>query len=356
MSLVIDIRKRVGDFFLEAGLKISDQGVTVLFGPSGCGKTSLLRAIAGLDRIPGAKVRFQEVVWQDDESFVSTHLRALGYVFQEPGLFPDRSVRRNLEYGYHRTPEDERRIAWEEVVRLLGLEDFLERSPETLSGGERQRVAIGRALLSSPQMLMMDEPLASLDRESKRGILPFLERLHRELALPILYVTHDLEEAARLGDHLVLMEPGKVRCEGPMNELLTRLDLPFAFSSDALALIQGRVNKVDAEDGLVWLEGLGAQLAIVGDGLKEGDDVRLRVRAQDVALTLERHTDSSVLNVLGVTVAELAEKGAAQVIVRLETGGSHLIAHITRRSARALNLEPGKRVFAQVKCSALSGS
>jgi len=352
-DLRLQLQLHRGDFALAADTSFPAQGITVLFGPSGCGKTSLLRAIAGLDKAPGARLQFGDDIWQDNEQYVPTHERPLGYVFQEASLFMDRDVRRNLDYGFRRTPEEVRRIQWEEAVALLGLEPLLDRRPGTLSGGERQRVAIGRALLTSPRLLLMDEPLASLDRESKAGILPYLERLDQELDLPILYVTHDLQEAAQLGDTLVLMEPGRIRQQGPLNELLTSLELPFASSADALAVVGGEIVRHEPEDGLVWVRALGDELAVVGEQAV-GQQMRLRIRASDVAIALERPAVSSVLNVIEAEVTELAEKGSAQMMIRLQAGEDHLLSHITRRSARALELQPGKSVFAQVKCSALS--
>ncbi|HEY1392919.1 MAG TPA: molybdenum ABC transporter ATP-binding protein, partial [Methylibium sp.] len=198
-------------FALELDCILPGGGVTALFGPSGCGKTTVLRALAGLERAKGRVVVNGEV-WQDDASkaFVPTHRRAIGYVIQEPTLFPHLDVRRNLVYGLRRIPPQQRRIGMDRALSLLGIGHLLDRAPSSLSGGERQRVAIARALLTSPQLLLMDEPLAALDAARKAEILPYLERLHVELRMPIVYVTHSMEEVARLVDHLVLMESGRV--------------------------------------------------------------------------------------------------------------------------------------------------
>ncbi len=214
-------------FTLEANLQLPTQGVTALFGRSGSGKTSLLRLLAGLEFQSGSRLLFRDEVWQNHNNFVPTHQRSLGYVFQEASLFPHLRIRNNLEYGYHRTPVRERQIHPPRVIELMGIEALLKYYPDQLSGGQRQRVAIGRALLTSPKLLLMDEPMASLDSTSKAEILPFLERLKDQLALPIIYVSHSIEEVARLADHLVLLEQGQVIAQGDIQSLLTDPTLPF---------------------------------------------------------------------------------------------------------------------------------
>ena len=210
MSIEAKFFIKRGRFTLDVDLSVPAQGVTALFGPSGCGKTTLLRAIAGLERHPGGSVKMDEVIWQGGEVFVPPHRRPLGYVFQEASLFTHLNVRRNLEYGLKRVPSAGRKVSLEQAIELLGIERLLERRPDRLSGGERQRVAIARALAVSPRLLLMDEPLASLDGARKREIMPHIESLCRELDVPVIYVSHAAPEVARLADHLVLLENGRI--------------------------------------------------------------------------------------------------------------------------------------------------
>jgi len=219
MTLALSVMLARRGFALEVDCEIPGRGITALFGRSGCGKTTLLRCIAGLERIARAQIRFNGDIWQDDTHFIPTHRRSVGYVFQESSLFPHLDVRGNLEFGLRRVPAAQRRIRFDEAVTLLGLEALLKQRAQQLSGGERQRVAIARALLTSPQLLLMDEPLSSLDQTSKAEILPHLERLHDELSIPVLYVSHALGEVMRLADHLVMLDAGRVQAAGPLQEV-----------------------------------------------------------------------------------------------------------------------------------------
>ncbi len=354
MSLSIQLQLRRGSFSLNANLRLGGDGITILFGPSGCGKTTLLRILAGLERVRDCEVRFGDALWQSATTFVPPHQRRVGYVFQEASLFRDRKVRQNLEYGYARTPPDKRKVTWADALDSCGVEPLLERWPDDLSGGERQRVAIARALLTSPRLLLMDEPLASLDQTSRDALLRALETLQRRLEVPVLYVTHDLNEAAQLGDGLILMEQGSIRAQGPVNEVLTALDQPLAKRPDAQSVVPGSVVRTDPEDGLIWLEALGQEIALVGQHADISEPVRLRIRAQDVSLTLEPHEHTSVLNVIPATVAGLESCEAGRAAVQLKAGSQKFLAHITQRSARLLDLAVGMSVFAQVKCTALS--
>jgi len=342
-----------GDFTLNAAFAAPARGVTALFGPSGCGKTTLLRAIAGLEHCPGGSLSVSGEVWQDERSFLPPHRRPVGYVFQEASLFPHLSVRRNLEYGLKRVPNGEQRVAFDQAATLLGVESLLERPVTGLSGGERQRVAITRALLTSPRLLLMDEPLTALDRDSKSEILPFLERLHEELAIPVLYVSHAPDEVARLADHLVLMDTGRVLASGPIGEMLTRLDLPLALGSDAEALIEARVAGHDENFELTYLDFPGGRFTVTGKKLPVGQPVRLRVLARDVSLTLEHQSGTSILNIFPARVEALAEEKPSRVIVRLKAAGVPMLSRITRKSAAALKLRPGQQIYVQVKSVAL---
>lgn len=353
MSIEARFRLRRGEFTLDVELSVPARGVTAIFGPSGSGKTTLLRAVAGLEHCPGGRLRIGDDIWQEGSRFVPTHQRQLGYVFQEPSLFPHLSVRGNLEYGAKRLPPDRRRLQLEQVAALLGLRGLLARDPAGLSGGERQRVAIGRALLTSPQLLLLDEPLAALERRSRAGILPYLERLHDELRVPVLYVSHAADEVARLADHLVLLEKGSVQASGPIVEMLTRIDLPLAHGDDAEALISAAVTGHDDEYDLTYLEFAGGRFAVPYKELAPDTRVRLRVLARDVSLTLRRQSDTSILNVFPARVVEVAPEGASQVVVRLDANGVVILSLITRKSATTLALEPGKQVYAQVKSVAV---
>lgn len=340
-------------FTLEVELDLPGRGVTALFGPSGCGKTSLLRALAGLDRHREGYVRVNGALWQDEIRFVPPHRRAIGYVFQEANLFAHLDVAANLRFGWQRIPPSERRIAFEEAVDLLGLAPLLTRLPARLSGGERQRVAIARALLTSPRLLLLDEPLASLDRERKAEILPYLAQVKRTLDIPMLYVSHAPEEVGRLADHLVLLEGGRVRVSGPLQETLARLDLPLACDEDAAVVIEGAVVNHDATYALLTVEFEGGTLLVPHRQEPPGTKIRLQVRARDVSLALTEHADSSLLNRLPAVVQEVRALDAAHALVRLQVGPTPLLARITRRSAEALGVRPGTRLWAQIKAVAV---
>lgn len=356
MSLTARFELSHPGFALDVDLALPGSGVTALFGPSGSGKTSCLRCVAGLERGARGRLVVAGETWQDSERglFLPPHRRALGYVFQDANLFEHLDVRRNLLFGWQRVAPGERRLALEQVVELLGIEGLLTRLPARLSGGERQRVGIARALLTSPRLLLMDEPLAALDAERKAEILPYLERLTRELALPILYVSHAPDEVARLADHLVLLEQGRVLASGPTSAVLARLDLPIALAEDAGVVLEGRVLGHDPDYGLLSLGLPGEQRVLLAHApLPPGQALRIKVLARDVSLSLERH-HSSILNVLPATVAEIAPtRSPAQVLLRLDLGGTALLARITRYSLERLSLQPGSQVWAQLKSVAV---
>jgi molybdate transport system ATP-binding protein len=342
-----------GAFRLVAEFTAPARGITAVFGPSGAGKTTLLRAIAGLETPDAGYLKIGAQVWHDDRRCLPPHQRPLGYVFQESNLFTHLSVRRNLEYGFKRIPAGERRIAFEDAVALLGIRALLGRVPASLSGGERQRAAIARALLTSPRLLLLDEPVSALDAQSKAEILPYLERLHEELEIPVLYVSHAADEVARLADHMVLMEAGRVLASGPIHDLLTRFDLPLAQSAEAEAIVDAAVAAHDEDFGLTYVDFPGGRFSVVKRDLPVGRRVRLRVLAKDVSLTLDRQTGTSILNIFPAVVDDLAGEGAARVVVRLDLGGAPILAQITRKSAAALGIERGQRLFAQIKSVAL---
>ncbi len=343
-------------FTLDVDLQLPAQGVSALFGPSGCGKTTLLRALAGLERAAG-RVALGPAVWQDDASnqWLPTHRRPLGYVIQDAALFPHLSVQGNLDYGRRRSAGHSTALA--PVITLLGITPLLARKPATLSGGERQRVAIARALATAPRLLLMDEPLAALDAERKAEILPYLERLHHELALPIVYVTHAMDEVARLADHLVLLRAGSVLAAGPLAELLARPDLPLARQDDAGVVITAKLLRHDSAYGLSLIGFAGGTLWLGQVAAAPGATVRARVLARDVSVSRLAPVQTSVQNILPVRLQSL-QAGHSTALLSLvmgdgDAGQTQLLARITRRSCDALALQPGNALFAQIKGVAL---
>ena len=347
-----------GSFELDASFSLSASGVTALFGPSGCGKTSVLRCIAGLNQMKEGYFSLKGEVWQDGESFLPAHMRPVGYVFQEASLFPHLSVEQNLIYGQKRNRSapapDQTVLNQTDVVELLGIGPLLKRSPGNLSGGERQRVAIGRALLSRPRILLMDEPMAALDRFSKNEILPYLERLHDELKIPMLYVSHDITEVERLADQMVLMEMGKVKAAGPLQTLLSDPSLSLSSMPEAASVLTGTLTAVDDAFGISTIVVSGQRFQIPGVNGPIGHAVRLRIEASDVALS--RHMQegsSSILNTPTVTIETIQPFGQHMTNVFLRLGEDldrqTLIARISRKSLHALDLKVGDRLQAMIK-------
>jgi molybdate transport system ATP-binding protein len=342
------------DFTLDVDLELPGRGVTALFGHSGSGKTTLLRCIAGLQRADQGVLKFKGEVWQDEKKCLPTHQRQLGYVFQEASLFPHLSARKNIEFGMKRTAAPLDTAKLNHVIELLGIAQLLERKPEQLSGGERQRVGIARALAVNPRILLMDEPLAALDLKRKQEIMPYLERLRDELEIPVLYVSHSPEEVARLADHLVALEGGRVVASGPLNEILTRLDSPLAHFDDAGAVIEAAVAQQDEKYHLTRLDFAGGQLWVGRVEQPFGTRVRARVLARDVSIATQPPQGSSINNILNARIEELIDEGPDKVIVRMKVGETHiLLSRITRRSRDHLGLIAGMYVCAQVKSVAL---
>jgi molybdate transport system ATP-binding protein len=348
-----------GGFALDVDVRLPGRGVTAVFGPSGCGKTTLLRAVAGLTRPAPGRVAVNGEIWQDDARrlWLPTHRRPLGLVFQDASLFEHLTVQGNLHFGLKRVPPPERRVALAQAVELLGIGHLLARRPAQLSGGERQRVAIARALATSPRLLLMDEPLAALDAARKAELLPYFERITRELNAPMLYVTHSLDEVARLAGHLLLLGAGRVTAQGAAAHLLARLDVARQHGDAAGALIEGTVQAIDPAYHLLRVRFAGGLIQCVQAAGSAppapGQPVRLRVQARDVSLTLSQAGDTSILNVLPATVTALEDDGPAQTLVALNAGGAPLLARVTRKSAHQLNLRPGQAVHAQIKGVAL---
>ena len=351
----IDARFRIErtDFLLDVELELPVRGITGVFGPSGCGKTTLLRARAGLEHSDTGYLKVGDEVWQDSKRFIPTHRRALGYVFQEASLFEHLSVIKNLHYGLKRLDTKQQRVSLDTAIQLLGIGHLLNRHAHELSGGERQRVAIARALAVSPRLLLMDEPLAALDLARKREIMPYLESLHEELDIPVIYVSHSPGEVARLADQLILLDNGRVISAGDTIEIFSRIDLPLARDDKAAALIEATVADHDDDYNLTYLDFAGGRFTVTRRELPLGHAVRLRVVARDVSLTLAHQRDTSILNIFPTIVEDMAPQGSAQVMVRLSANGVPILARLTRKSAALLDLAPGKAVYAQVKSVAL---
>jgi molybdate transport system ATP-binding protein len=346
-----------GPFGVDIDLELPGRGISAIFGPSGSGKTTCLRLLAGLDRGEGL-VRVLGETWQDDTRrlFVPVHRRSVGCVFQDHTLLPHLSVRRNLEYGRSRS-RGPSRIDSEFVVDVLGIEHLLERRPDRLSGGERQRVAIAQALLRQPRVLLLDEPLAALDAPRKAEILSYIERLRDELALPIVYVSHAIEEVVRLADHLVLLDAGRIVASGPLQETLARLDLPTALTDEIGVVIDATIAAHDLPNHLTQLSFDGGALWVRHVDRPIGAKVRARALARDVSLALEQPGPSSILNVFSARVTEVRGDGSPdRVTVRLALGAGNvaLLARVTRRSAVTLGLRSGLALYAQVKSVALA--
>lgn len=342
------------NFTLDVDVVLPGQGVTAVFGPSGSGKTSLLRCIAGLLKAERGRLRVKGETWQDEKSFLPTHKRPLGYVFQEASLFPHLSAEGNLAYAMKRASRSVEKDLYERVLAVMGIERLLQRAPAQLSGGERQRVAIARALLVQPRLLLMDEPLASLDSARKREILPWLERMHASFDLPVLYVSHAVEEVARLADHMVVLEAGKIIAQGNVSEVLSRIDSSLDLEDQTGVLLQAKVKERDERWHLARVEFEGGELWVRDGGEEPGQYLRIRILARDISLALAPHDDSSILNRLSVEIVEISEdKDEAMALLRLRAGKEYLLARVTRRSVEHLQLAPGKHLWAQVKSVAI---
>ncbi len=360
MSLYCRFKGNLGQFELDAEFDLPESGISVLFGPSGCGKTTLLRCLAGLNRLEG-QFDINGETWQSDTHFLPVYKRPVGYVFQEASLFPHLSVRANLLFGQKRVKTSQNingYISFDRLVELLSIGPLLERSVVRLSGGERQRIAIARALLTNPRLLLMDEPLSALDSHNKAEIIHYLERLHRELTIPIIYVTHSHEEVSRLADYVVVMETGKTVAAGEVNAIFTRLDLPIQHDEVAGSVLNGVVAEADRQWGLVRVAVSGESIWCRDTGLELGDSVRVRVLARDVSVALKPLVDSSILNCLQAQIVEIKDDARNSIaLVRLEISDSggmqYIVARLSRKSISQLDLQIGQNVWAQIKSVAV---
>lgn len=342
-----------GSFNLAIDCHIPATGITAIFGPSGSGKTTLLHCIAGLQKAPqDSLIRFAQNDWQTPSQFVSPWMRHIGFVFQDARLFPHLTVHQNLTYAVDRRANDSQ-ISLQDVVQWLQLKPLLERPPERLSGGQIQRVAIARALLCAPQLLLMDEPLANLDHAARQECLHYLTALRNNVDLPILYVSHDMEELSQIADHLVLMEQGRIVQQGPLLALCSQLDTGFSEQEQAAAILEGTVSKHDEQFELSEIDVAGEIIYVNHLPVEIGAKQRLRIPARDVSICKQRPTDSSILNIVAVKIVEIKLSASGRMLLRLALGDQYLLARITQKSAQHLQLNVGDKVFAQIKSVAL---
>jgi molybdate transport system ATP-binding protein len=354
MNISARFKQNFGSFNLDVELELPGTGVSAIFGESGGGKTTLLRTMAGLHHVPDGYLKVGNHVWQNEQLFVPVHQRSIAYVFQEASLFTHLNVRQNIEYGAKRNiRESDIAKSVDKVIELFGLVDLIQRDTSSLSGGERQRVAIARALASRPCLMLMDEPLASLDVNRKQDILPLIGEASSTLGIPIIYVSHSTDEIAQLANHIALLKEGSIIGSGNIQKMLTNLHQPLAHSDDAEAIVDATIVNHDAEFQLSYLDFGGGQFTVSQIARPVGSTVRLRIAARDVSLTLNRQSETSILNIFSAKVDEIAEEGSAQMTVRVLLGDVPLLARITRKSAAVLDLHVGKSVFVQAKSAAV---
>ena len=353
ISVVINhkLSERGGRTFnLDVDLDLPAKGITAVFGESGSGKTTLLRCIAGLETSSHGEIRVRGVVWQRETDFIPCHQRRVGYVFQESSLFPHLNVKKNIAFGISRSPSQLDTEHYHEIIELMGLASLLQQYPDQLSGGERQRAAIARALIIEPDLLLMDEPLASLDMKRKQEILPYLESVHEKLDVPIIYVTHSIDEVARLADYLVVLQEGKVIADGALKEVLSDIEHPLHLGEETGVVVEAEVQERDSEWNLIRAAFEGGELWIRDGGDEIGHKIRIRILARDVSLALSEHTDTSIINRLRVKVEKIQYVvGQSMLLVSLKAGSSNIIARLSRRSAHHLNINVGMEVWAQIK-------
>jgi molybdate transport system ATP-binding protein len=353
-ALVARVAAKLDAFALDADLALPGAGVTAIAGPSGSGKTTLLRCIAGLEPRARGRIQLGAATWLDSDRgvWVPAHRRGAAVVFQDAAPFSHLSVRGNLEYGLRRCPPARRQVSFDEATQWLGIEALLDRRSDGLSGGERQRVAIARALLAGPRLLLLDEPLASLDPPARAAILDVLRDVFARSRVPVLYVTHARSEAVHVADHVVVLEAGRVRASGPLREVALRADAPFGEPGELGAIVEAEVADVDVRDGISELR-FGGGLLYVSGRLRVGERRRVEILARDVSISLEPPQRTSILNVLAARVVAIEGAESAQPLVRVDSGGTQLLARVSRRSLRVLELREGARVFASVKAVAV---
>ena len=341
-------------FSLNIDTSLPGKGITAIFGHSGSGKTTLLRCIAGLQKIEEGFLSVNGSIWQDRNRFLATHKRPIGYVFQESSLFPHLTARSNLSYAIKRSNNTRAAQTWPKVSKLMDIDSVMEKYPAQLSGGERQRVAIARALLIGPQLLLMDEPLASLDHARKQEIMPYLERLRDEYSFPILYVSHSVDEVARLADYMLVLNAGEIETEGTTTEVLSSINPSIQSGEDLGVVLHASIIERDEQWHLAKLSFPGGELWLRESGDALHQSIRIRILARDVSLSLENHDDTSILNKLYANVIDISNDiDEAMSLVRLKVGATIIISRVTRRSVETLQLASGHKVWAQIKSVAI---
>jgi molybdate transport system ATP-binding protein len=351
MGTYIRIQDKIDDFKIDVDFKIDDTGVTALFGQSGSGKTTILRALAGLHKFKNALIEIDGQVVQDQDVFIPAYERNVGYVFQEASLFDHLSVKGNLEFASKRN-KSKVPIPFDEIVSFLGLSEFLNQSVHKLSGGQKQRVAIARALLSSPRLLLMDEPLSALDRASKNDIIPYLERLYDEMGIPVIFISHDTDEVERLADHMIVLQKGRVLDQGPLHDVLTNPDLFISKAIKTATVVEGMVHSFHEEDQVSCLSVGDQMIWVTGKAGDVGQHKRLRIAATDVSLAVEKPSQTSILNILKAEICHISKVDEARMNVLLKIGqnyGPKIIARISKKSLNAFNFQIGQQVYAQIK-------
>ncbi len=353
MSLQLDVDLQRDDFQLQLTGTLPSDGVTAIYGPSGAGKTTLLRWIAGLEKSAAGELRFRDEVWQDHQRFIPTHQRQIAYVFQDARLFPHLNVEGNLAYAYQRR-FNQQGPSPTQVGDWLGITALLAHFPGQLSSGQQQRVAIARALLSSPKILLMDEPLGSLDKPAGQKILHHLQALRQHINIPVLYVSHDIEELSRIAQHLLILEQGRMIEQGALMDLCSRLELSLSHEENAASVISASILNHDTHYGLSELAiDSSHRLFLAASPGEINDNIRLRIPARDVSIALSASTDSSILNILPCTIDSIEQTGESRILVRLKLEQQFLLARLTKKSADKLQLAVGQRVYAQIKTAAL---
>jgi len=350
------IRLQRAEFTIEAEFDIPTRGVIGIFGHSGSGKTTLLRCLAGLEKGVQGHIEVNGQTWLSDNRNLSSQARNIGYIFQESRLFPHLSVLANLDYGAKRcTVRNTAPLDREHLFELLNIGHLLRRKPAELSGGEKQRVAIGRAMLKNPQIMLLDEPLASLDAKRKQEILPFLDRLHAELSIPMLYVSHSIKEISRLCDYLLVMDQGRILFNGNIHDGLVSPESPLATADNAAALLEGTVAQLEQEFQLSTVHTRNGTALQVQGIFPTGQRVRLRVLATDVSLARTVATDNSILNIIEAEITEILEERDAHMLLQLAVNKDRLLARISRKSYQSLQLNVGQTVFMQIKAVSIHG-
>lgn len=341
-------------FNLNVELQLPPRGLSVILGESGSGKTTLLRCIAGLQPAQTSFLKIGEQIWDDSQQnqFLAPHQRSIGYVFQQANLFPHLSVAQNIDYGRKRLRQRGSDSKLNDLIELLGISSLLSRPATTLSGGEQQRVAIARALALEPEILLMDEPLAALDWRRKQDILPYLQRLQQSLEIPILYVTHSLQEMAQLADSVVILQAGKIQAQGSLSEILQKPELALNQQADAFSVWPVRLLDHDSEYALSRVGFEHGELFLPQLDIQSGQRFRLQIYARDVSLSLQQPVNTSILNILSASIVSMRETSPGQCLLHLQISEQSLLAQITRKSCEILGLKNGMQVFAQIKgCS-----